>query len=344
MMNNHYLQAKVFAHLLAPPTTLLAPPTLSPAAESANASQVEKFSHIGQFSGKVAKWVTYRGQLEKEWQMAIEEKQKDTDLFARFQGNSQWLQELCAMKGVEYDLMDERASIKRLYTKLQTAIAEGVALTNPYEYAADAVIQRARLLLRVVPAKKSVVHPSIETSNPFAIHRTRTFSGEVSEEIMNSQPGALKRSVSVDPDRPLSISRVRKIARESQQTLAFSRRVDELRKWLQAYKGWKRWQEGILETRHRTPLHAIVAFVESNVPIPDLEAALSTRVQRAKGRVEGLSALNKLLEMQSSAICLGSVRHLLLGLLENPVAGMCDRGEGEEGGGRERRATSCNNF
>lgn len=254
--------------------------------------------------------------------MAIEEKQKDTDLFARFQGNSQWLQDICAMKGVEYDLMDERASIKRLYIKLQAAIAEGAAPINPYEYAANVVVQRARLLLRLVPAKKSVVHPSIDSSNPFAIHRTRTFTGELSDELVNAQPGSLKRSVSVDPDRPLTITRVRKIARESQQTLAFSRRVDELRKWLQAYKGWKQWQEGMLE-RHRTPLHAIVAFVESNVQVADLEAAIATRVQRAKGRVEGLSALNKLLEMQSSAVCLGSVRHLLLGLLESPLAGKC---------------------
>ncbi len=300
-------------------------PTLTPQAEVSMAQQIEKFTHIGQFSGKVAKWITYRGQLEKEWQMAIEEKQKDTDLFARFQGNSQWLQELCAMKGVEYDLMDERASIKRLYTVMQDIInhtGEAISQLNPYECAAEGVVNRARLLLRLTPAKKIVEHPSIETSNPFAIHRTRTFSSEVEDASYHTQPGSLKRSVSVDPDRPLTVSRVRKIARESQQTLAFTRRVDELRKWLQAYKGWKRWQEGILETRHRTPLHAIVAFVESNIQIPDLEAAISTRVQRAKGRVEGLSALNRLLEMQSSAICLGSVRHLLLGLLGNPLAGM----------------------
>lgn len=254
--------------------------------------------------------------------MAIEEKQKDTDLFARFQGNSQWLQELCAMKGVEYDLMDERASIKRLYTQLQKAITTGQTPVNPYEHAAESVVLRARWLLRVVPAKKSVVHPSADTSNPFAVHRTRTFASEVSEEALNSQATGLKRSVSVDPDRPLTISRVRKVARESQQTLAFTRRVDELRKWLQAYKGWKRWQEGILETRHRTPLHAIVAFVESDVQIADLEAAVTTRVQRAKARVDGLTALNQLMEMQSSGICLGSVRHILLGLLGSPLAGL----------------------
>lgn len=255
--------------------------------------------------------------------MAIEEKQKDTDLFARFQGNSQWLQELCAMKGVEYDLMDERASIKRLYIQLQSAISAGLPPTNPYEHAADTVVQRARLLLRVVPAKKSVVHPAAETSNPFAIHRTHTFYNDLGEEAFSSQSGGLKRSVSVDPDRPLTISRVRKIARESQQNLAFTRRVDELRKWLQAYKGWKRWQEGILETRHRTPLHAIVAFVESDLQIADLESAVGTRAERAKARIEGLTAINQLLEMQNSAICLGSVRHLLLGVLGRPLAGLC---------------------
>ena len=254
--------------------------------------------------------------------MAIEEKQKDTDLFARFQGNSQWLQELCAMKGVEYDLMDERASIKCLYGQLQDAITAGQVPINPYEHAAESVVQRARWLLRVVPAKKIVVHPAAETSNPFAIHRSRTFASEVGEEALNSQAAGLKRSVSVDPDRPLTISRVRKIARESQQTLAFTRRVDELRKWLQAYKGWQQWQEGILETRHRTPLHAIIAFVESNVQMLDLEAAVTTRALRAKARVDGLTALNQLLEMQSSGICLGSVRHLLLGLLGKPLAGL----------------------
>ena len=99
--------------------------------------------------------------------MAIEEKQKDTDLFTRFQGNSQWLQELCAMKGVEYDLMDELASIKRLYTVLQAAIAAGGVSANPYESVAAQVIEKSRLFLRVIPAKKGVEHPTAESGKSF---------------------------------------------------------------------------------------------------------------------------------------------------------------------------------
>lgn len=73
--------AKVFAHELAE----------GKQPDPADTSAL-KLAHIGTFSGKVAKWITFRGQVEKEWQTAVEEKQKDTDLFSRFQGKATALQ------------------------------------------------------------------------------------------------------------------------------------------------------------------------------------------------------------------------------------------------------------
>jgi len=120
-----------------------------------------------------------RGEMQKDWQIAVEDKVDDFDQFNNFQQNPQRLMELCEMKGVEFDLVDTNETVKRLFNKLQEEIAQlhlqqqerpdgKVELPNPFELIAQPVIDRARFLLRVTATAKTVMLPSAQTANPFA--------------------------------------------------------------------------------------------------------------------------------------------------------------------------------
>jgi hypothetical protein len=107
--------------------------------------------------------------------------------------------------------MNTNETIKRLFNKLQEEIAQlekeekeklqqsvassstttnvptlgmstlGVTsprTSNPFEIIAQPVIERAKLLLRMVPSMRRVRYPSAVSANPFAIHRDRSLSGE----------------------------------------------------------------------------------------------------------------------------------------------------------------------
>jgi hypothetical protein len=137
----------------------------------------------------------------------LQEKPTDSTVFDAYKNNPERLMQLCELKGIEFNLMDINETIKRLFNKLQEEISQMekerekalsssstsgavssvptststltttttiTATTNPFEMIAQPVIERAKLLLRIVPSIPRVRHPSADSANPFAIHRDRT--------------------------------------------------------------------------------------------------------------------------------------------------------------------------
>eukprot|EP01116_Phalansterium_solitarium_P025544 TRINITY_DN981_c0_g3_i2.p1 TRINITY_DN981_c0_g3~~TRINITY_DN981_c0_g3_i2.p1 ORF type:complete len:4579 (-),score=1632.50 TRINITY_DN981_c0_g3_i2:159-12473(-) len=321
-----YVMAAVFKHLALIEDAqdfvqyLKADEMGSPSSMAADALNKEMFSLIVSEASKVSVSIQQRGQVDKMWRAAVKEKQT----FEVF--NSAWreekkekLLEMCEIKGVEFD-MDEKTTIQRLFDKLQAdirALDENPAAVelNSYELMALPIVERAKLLLRMRSAKKEVESPSAETPNPFAIHR----SSQSGEDNGSGSPASMLRSSSYYPRTETSISKESKRARLEQKNAAFSRRVQELRKWLSAFKGWRKWQEGALEApvaMSDDPLHAVTSFVQSYVDPTQLENLLKVQTQRAKSRLEGLKQFSQLLGLVS----FHSPRHQLLGSMGHPLS------------------------
>jgi hypothetical protein len=307
-----------------------------------------KLQLISKKSQQVLSWLMRRGQMQKEWQIAVQEKPIDTSVFDGFRQDQQRLMELCELKGVEFDLMDTNETVKRLWNKLQEEISaassseanamqvDAAAPQNPYEVIAMPVIERARLLLRVVPAMRRVRSPSADSANPFAgprnhkAHALRA-SQRVSsrDESELSQQQNLSRSMLL-PQTDATLAKERQRAHEEQKNKDFSQRVKALRKWLQAYKSWKEWQDSaLLANKHglvrllkdeppRSPLQGVISFVMSTLSVKELERIFKLHTARARSRVQGLHYLQQLL----SACSFGSVRHQVLGSLGKPLATM----------------------
>lgn len=116
----------------------------------------EKFAMIAQESGKITTGLQQKGQLEKEWNIAVEEKQTfDTFSNAWREEKKEKLAEMCEMKEVEFDSRDDKATIKALFDQLQEDIAKRqqgapgiVKYLGPYDTVAQPVIERAKLLLK----------------------------------------------------------------------------------------------------------------------------------------------------------------------------------------------------
>lgn len=285
-----------------------------------------KFASLAQESGKITMGLQQKGQAENEWRIAVQEKQNFETFYNYWrEEKKEKLMEVCDTKGVEFDSQDEKATIKNLFDKLQDDIAKGVGSSGnksePYEVVSKLVIERAKLLLRMRPARRVVAPPSSESPNPFAVHRDKPLTSSVPDSLADS-PTTL-RSSSYFPKTENTISKEAKQARAEQKTKAFKRRLKELRKWLQAYKSWKQWQEGALETMGRStpapprsPLHAVASFVQSSLSTQELEELLRVHVERAKSRVEGLQYYRQILCLVS----FHSTRHQVLGSLGSPFS------------------------
>eukprot|EP00029_Vermamoeba_vermiformis_P008050 TRINITY_DN365_c0_g1_i7.p1 TRINITY_DN365_c0_g1~~TRINITY_DN365_c0_g1_i7.p1 ORF type:complete len:4455 (+),score=2004.27 TRINITY_DN365_c0_g1_i7:138-13502(+) len=303
-----------------------------------------KLQLISKKSQQVVSWLMRRGQMQKEWQIAVQEKPSDTSVFDGFRQDQQRLMELCELKGVEFDLMDTNETVKRLWNKLQEEITASTASDasamqldtpqNPYEVIAMPVIERARLLLRVVPAMRRVRSPSADSANPFAgprdhkAHALRASQRVPSRDDSElSQQQSLSRSMLL-PQTDATLAKERQRAHEEQKNKDFSQRVKALRKWLQAYKSWKEWQDSaLLANKHglvrllkdeppRSPLQGVISFVMSALSVKELERIFKLHTTRARSRVQGLHYLQQLL----SACSFGSVRHQVLGSLGKPLA------------------------
>lgn len=97
------------------------------------------------------------------------------------------------------------------------------------------------------------------------------------------------------------------------QSKAFSRKVKELRKWLQAFRSSKK--EGALGAIKK-PKTASTSLPQNSLVTQDLEQILKIHESRAKSRIEGLNYYHQLLELVSFS----SARHQILGSLGTPLS------------------------
>jgi hypothetical protein len=200
-----------------------------------------KFISVAQEAGKITTMLQQKGQAEREWRIAMEDR-PTADAF-----NTTWrdekkekLMEMCELKEVLFNPQDEKETINALYEKLQADIQATSAtgpLTDPYESVSVLVVERAKLLLRMRPARITVEHPTAETPNPFAVHRDKPLTSSVPDNGTEENPRTLRAS-SYLPKTDAVISKEAKQARAEQKNKAFNRRLRELRKWLQAYRSW----------------------------------------------------------------------------------------------------------
>eukprot|EP01114_Cavostelium_apophysatum_P001689 TRINITY_DN1146_c0_g1_i2.p1 TRINITY_DN1146_c0_g1~~TRINITY_DN1146_c0_g1_i2.p1 ORF type:complete len:4271 (-),score=1642.72 TRINITY_DN1146_c0_g1_i2:54-12866(-) len=289
----------------------------------ADALQKDRFALISQEAAKITLVNQQKGQAENFWRAISKEKPS----FEAFQ--SSWrevtkekLIEMCEIKGVEYEARDEASTVKKLFDRMQEETAKkqsqpqdhSAPEPNSYEVMALPVIERAKLLLRMRP-KKIVEHPTADSPNPFAVHRDRPANAGGSQKLPGSP---LLRSSSHHAPTETSVTKEYHRARAEQKNNAFNRRVKELRKWLQAFKSFKRWQEGGLKRQAKpptSPLSAVSFFVQSSLITQDLEQILKIHESRARRRVEGINYYNQLL----SLVSFHSSRHQVLGSLGQPL-------------------------
>jgi hypothetical protein len=297
---------------------------------------------------QVGQWIHQRSQIEADWQMAVMEGQ-GMEFFDSFKEAPQRLAELCAVKNVNFDLMEEGETIKNLYTKLKEEIeafkaSDNNTLPNPYDVISRPVIERLKLLLlKVAPSCGSVQHPSAQSANPFsekvdpsALSRLRgslelRTAQQVGGEFQPSSSHPLSQSMTL-PVTTGSKERARERVTEKKDGEAFSQRVGELRSWINSYHRWKSWQDGglLLQSKHKheihqastpqTPVQSITSFVTvaNDVLSPkDWESLLRLQHSRASSRLQGLKYLHELLKLSS----FGSVLHQVLGSIGEPIKG-----------------------
>jgi hypothetical protein len=302
-------EAKIFSNCLSSKQPL---PSVSQA----------KFNVIGKKTGQVISWVRIRAQMENEWQDATQ-KNEDITYFDTYKQDPQKLLELCELKNVEFNLMETEETVKLLFKKLKEDIdnikrTENYEAPNPYEVTTRPIIERMKFLIKLVPSGQ-VYSPAAETPNPYSIDPNsssalRASEGDILDIVSRSDVHPLSRSFSSVPLTTTSIEREKQKQVYQQKGKEFSRRVGELRKWIQAYNGWKKWQDGSLEVIKglqepqappSSPLQAVVSFANgSTISTNVFERLIRTQVSRANSRVQGLKDLHQVLGLCS----FGSVR------------------------------------
>eukprot|EP01125_Pyxidicula_operculata_P006688 TRINITY_DN229_c1_g1_i2.p1 TRINITY_DN229_c1_g1~~TRINITY_DN229_c1_g1_i2.p1 ORF type:complete len:4506 (-),score=1363.41 TRINITY_DN229_c1_g1_i2:44-12730(-) len=287
-----------------------------------------KFKFLGRKVQQISKWILQKGQMEQEWQIAVQEND-GVDFFERYRQQPEKLAEMCEMKGVEFSLMDTEETMKMLIKKLQEDIEAlkndqknpNFVPPNAFEKVSKPVVERMKFLLKLTPAYGVLNHPSAFESNPFSA------TSDALDAFRKSQPDAtnmsdidfhpLSRSLSVLPSALTSSEKEKLRELEYQKERAFGRRVSELRKWIHSYHSWQKWRESTLlikglkesEIPPSSPIMAIVSFAEnSTMNLVDLEKSVKTHVNRAKTRVQGLKYLHNLIQSGSFS----SVRHQIL--------------------------------
>jgi hypothetical protein len=213
-----------------------------------------------------ANYVQSRGNLEKKWALWLsnlndfEWEQPPSDLFR-----------LCEMKGVLVDRSDQNGAVRRLYERLQQESDEILKKgkqeqkQNCWEIAAFPVTERALLLLKLKVETHLLDYPSVDISNPFAIHRTyqgiiqpvsnppsdsfdalnlhaKRISNRLSPQLQGIT-ARIQRSFTDFPETEHAKRAHSRKIRSQHQDNALERRAGELRTWLRAYSHWKQWQE-----------------------------------------------------------------------------------------------------
>jgi hypothetical protein len=304
---------------------------------------IARFKYLGTQVFRVTTLIQRRGEMQKEWQIAVEDRSKDTEIFDNYQSDPQRLMELCEMRGVEFDLVDTNETVKRLFQKLQEEIAaldkqvkenpdKKIELPNPFETICNPVIERAKFLLRMMPATRAIQSPSAEAPNPFA-------SQQQQRESSPAPAARLRASITMpslsegQSAHPLSksLSHFPNPKADSKKQLedpsedSFTQRVSDLRRWLNTYQSYKSWQDSALPVSRshdqldeapRTPLQGVVSFVSSSVvSVRELERIVRLHISRAKGRVAGMNHLAQLLNTVSFAV----TRQQAIGSIGRPL-------------------------
>eukprot|EP01117_Protostelium_nocturnum_P005083 TRINITY_DN1838_c1_g1_i6.p1 TRINITY_DN1838_c1_g1~~TRINITY_DN1838_c1_g1_i6.p1 ORF type:complete len:4362 (-),score=1676.63 TRINITY_DN1838_c1_g1_i6:38-13123(-) len=268
----------------------------------------ELFSLLSQDVMKIITNLQARGQLDKLWRSFVDEKPTLEAFSITWRDEKkEKLMEMCELKDVDFDPRDEKTTIEGLYDTLKHEISrhakEGGGSSsevNSYQVVAEPIIDRAKLLLRMRPALKAIQSPSIESPNPFAVHRDRPLiipAKENSTALRASAPG-MRTARDIQKDR------------EDHKNRTFERRVQELRKWLQAFQNWKQWQE----TAAGHPLGSVNSFLQGPLSTESLQKVIQVQTQRARSRVEGLKYFDQLLNLASFS----SSRHQILSSIGEP--------------------------
>jgi len=279
-----------------------------------------KYGLLGQKVSSLSSYLIRKGEIQKQWQIAIEDKPEDSSVFDSFQQDMNKLKELCEMKDVEFDLVEPNESVKNLFNKLQDEIGEfekmkakdaTYELPNPFENVCEQVIQRAKFLLKMTPSNRTI-HPSADNVNPFSISRPfsrRSLRASTSKMTSESNVHPLSKSISQVPTTETAQAKERRRVHEEQTSRDFSQRVSALRKWIRSYNSWKNWQDSTLLEKSsqkdasppHSPLQGVISFVQNSfITIKDLDKIIKVQSTRAKYRIEGLKYVKRLLSSCSS--------------------------------------------
>ncbi len=312
--------------------------------EPANSPHTAKLLVIGDETLKTFKWLMERGQLENQWMFAVADRKTDTTDFLDLPPEK--LKMLCKMKRVPFSLMNiedtHRHLLGRLRQDIENSDSGAVVPANPHETVCRPVVERARFLLQLLPTQKVVDYPTAVSSNPFAARSTASLtkshmflegshdSQQVELMIEDNGDGVdddahfsnmpLFRSASYFPKTDTAKDQELLKEKNEQKSKEFTRRVKELRQWLDAYSSWKSWRQGVLldtvrgtgqTPLPRSPIPAISSFVKSDLRVAEMLSTLTLHSQRAARRVTGLTFLHDVLR----SVSFGSVRqHVLAGL------------------------------
>lgn len=278
---------------------------------SLSGSHVGRFSFIAKKATAFSSILTRRAEMQKTWQLAVQDKVNDFDVFREMVQRPERLYEFCEMRGVEANPVNSEETIKRLMKKLQEEIAASESLKKSgstpsadiFEALCAPVVERASFLLKLLPSNRTVRHPSVDSTNPYASGKAEA------QRLRASAPGSkeggarghLTKSMSLLPATESAQEKIRQRKFEQEDNDSFSQRVDELRSWLQAYSDWE--QTVLLHNRTKrdepppsSPIQGVVAFTTNqSITVKDWERVLRVQATRAKSREQGLIYLNRLL-------------------------------------------------
>lgn len=280
-----------------------------------SAPTVGRFSFIAKKASSFASILTRRAEMQKAWQLAIQDKVNDFDVFREMVQRPERLYEFCEMRGVETNPVNSEDTVKRIMKKLQEEIAmaeslkksgPGVPAPDIFEALCAPVIERASFLLKLLPSNRTVKHPAADSTNPYSMTGKQS---EGSNRLRASAPnsaeggarGSLTKSMSLLPATESAHQKIRQRESEQQDSESFSQRVDELRSWLQAYSDWE--QTVLLHNRAKrdeppptSPIQGVIAFTTNqSITVKDWERVLRVQATRAKSREQGLVYLHRLL-------------------------------------------------
>jgi len=293
-----------------------------------SSSHVGRFSFIAKKSAALASLLTRRAELQKTWQVAVQDKVNDFDAFSELvQRTPDRLYDFCDMQGIEPNPVNNEETIKRLMQKLQEEIALMESLKKAgaqappdiFELLCAPVIERASFLIKLLPSNRTVKHPAADSSNPYATvkNESKSLRASAPGSKEGADRGYLTKSMSHLPTTESAQQKVLQRATEEEDNKSFSQRVGELRSWLHAYAEW----EHTVLRHNRTkrdeppptsPIQGVVAFTTNqSITVKDWERVLRVQATRAKSREQGLIYLRNLLSLCHFA----APRHQLLGSL-----------------------------